>query len=79
MKTDEEIEEMMDQMRAEGRSAEDIGYAVSKEVYGEAAPREALEIFLKMGIEVAERQRPDDGFVAGSRKFCEEQLARFNQ
>lgn len=81
MKTDAEIEEMMDQMKAEGRSAEEVGYAVSKEIYGENATRSMLTAFL-IGIEIAEssiRNAADDGFVAGSRKFCEEQLARFNQ
>lgn len=81
MKTDAEIEAMMDEMRAEGRSAEEVGYEVSKAIYGENSTRPALLTFLA-GIEVAERNPrggADDGFVAGSRKFCEEQLARFNQ
>lgn len=76
MKDDSEIELMMMEMKAEGRSDEEIGYAVSKDIYGENSSLSALTLF-KLGIDAAEKVTPGDGFVAGSRKFCEEQLRRF--
>ena len=73
---DAEIELMITEMKMAGASGEEIGYAVSKEIYGEESSITTLAIF-KAGMEWAESQAPGDEFVAGSRKFLEEQLKRF--
>lgn len=76
---DNAIEELMVKMKAEGRSSEDIGYAVSKAIYGETPTHLDLKTF-EWGLDLVEPttvNEDDRGFVAGSRKFCDEQLRRF--
>jgi len=73
---DQEIELMMSEMKLAGCSDAEIGYAVSKEIYGEESPLPVLLMFQE-GVKWAESSQPGDEFVAGSRKFLEEQLKRF--
>jgi len=73
---DQEIELMMSEMKLAGCSDADIGYAVSKEIYGEESPLPILLMFQE-GVKWVESSQSGDEFVAGSRKFLEEQLKRF--
>lgn len=72
MVTDAEIVVMMQEMKAEGRTDDEIGYAVTKAIYD--VP-ETTEYDLRMFSDVLNlmlEQNPDDGFVLGSKRWVTE-------
>lgn len=72
MKTDEEIVEMMQQMKEEGRPEDEVGYAVTAAIYGVPETTETdIRIFL-MTMDQMLEDNPEDQFVLGSKRWVAE-------